>query len=299
MDPELGPDDIVALNRLTTLAQVLAGTAHDVNNALQIIGGSAELLGARRPAGCGAPRAPPHPESIGAGGVGGRGRHALHPRSRRRHDDRLAERRRDSRHRDAAVPGAPGGLVLDFDAAPSPASNGRVSQLQQAVLNLIMNGEQALTGQLGGTIALTLSEEAGDAVMRIVDNGPGPDRALGEHAFDAFVTTRSRTESPGLGLAAARIIARAHGGDVTLDDRKPGAVRPSGCRWRRVAGSRGPPQVRRYAAAGTRPCGARAHRRTVAQARPAADDPWLWTVRHDAPDPAEPANFLTPRRSRR
>ena len=44
MDAELGPDDIVALNRLTTLAKVLAGTAHDVNNALQIIGGSAELL---------------------------------------------------------------------------------------------------------------------------------------------------------------------------------------------------------------------------------------------------------------
>src|SRR4029450_6890914 len=44
MDSELGRDYMVALNRLTTLARVLAGTAHDVNNALQIIGGSAELL---------------------------------------------------------------------------------------------------------------------------------------------------------------------------------------------------------------------------------------------------------------
>jgi signal transduction histidine kinase len=116
------------------------------------------------------------------------------------------------------------GIELDFDAAesPAPAVRGRAAHLQQAVLNLIMNSEQALAGQLGGTIAIMLSEEAGQAVLRTIDNGPGPDAVLGERVFDAFVTTRPRTESPGLGLAAARIIARAHGGDVTLEDCKPG-----------------------------------------------------------------------------
>ena len=42
--PESGFDDVISLNRLATVARVLSGTAHDVNNALQIIGGSAELL---------------------------------------------------------------------------------------------------------------------------------------------------------------------------------------------------------------------------------------------------------------
>jgi signal transduction histidine kinase len=116
------------------------------------------------------------------------------------------------------------GLVLDFDAAESPSLpvRGRASQLQQTVLNLIMNSEQALAGRLGGTISMTIGSENGHAVLRTIDDGPGPDPELGERAFDAFVTTRSRADSPGLGLAAARIIARAHGGDVWLEDRKPG-----------------------------------------------------------------------------
>ncbi|HEY0872496.1 MAG TPA: histidine kinase dimerization/phospho-acceptor domain-containing protein, partial [Vicinamibacterales bacterium] len=41
---EAGEEAIVSLNRLATVARVVSGTAHDVNNALQIIGGSAELL---------------------------------------------------------------------------------------------------------------------------------------------------------------------------------------------------------------------------------------------------------------
>jgi signal transduction histidine kinase len=225
MDPELGPDDVVALNRLTTLARVLAGTAHDVNNALQIIGGSAELLEGQADLPDAARRALRRIQSQSA-----------------RAASAVADVMRFSRDRGDVTTTVPvkdvviraiamrlflvrrAGLVLDFDAAesPSPRVNGRASQLQQAVLNLIMNSEQALAGQLGGTIALTLSEENGHAVLRVVDNGPGPDQTLGEHAFDAFVTTRSRIESAGLGLAAARIIARGHGGDVTLDDRKPG-----------------------------------------------------------------------------
>jgi signal transduction histidine kinase len=225
MDAELGPDDIVALNRLTTLAKVLAGTAHDVNNALQIIGGSAELLEGHADLPDAARRALRRIQGQSA-----------------RAASAVADVMRFSRDRGEVTAAVSvkdviiraiamrlflvrrAGIVLDFDAAQSPAPEvrGRAAQLQQAVLNLIMNGEQALTGQLGGTIAITISEEAGDAVVRIIDNGPGPDAALGERAFDAFVTTRSRTESPGLGLAAARIIARGHGGDVTLEDRKPG-----------------------------------------------------------------------------
>lgn len=225
MDAELGPDDIVALNRLTTLAKVLAGTAHDVNNALQIIGGSAELLEGHQDLPDAARRALRRIQSQSA-----------------RAASAVADVMRFSRDRtDVTTPVSlkdvviraiamrlflvrRAGIVLDFDAAQSPAPQvrGRAPHLQQAVLNLIMNAEQALAGQLGGTIVITLGEEDGQAVLRTIDNGPGPDPALGERAFDPFVTTRSRTDSPGLGLAAARIIARAHGGDVTLEDRKPG-----------------------------------------------------------------------------
>jgi signal transduction histidine kinase len=38
------PDDLITLNRSATVARLLAGVAHEVNNALQVIGGTAELL---------------------------------------------------------------------------------------------------------------------------------------------------------------------------------------------------------------------------------------------------------------
>ena len=225
MDPELGPDDIVALNRLTTLAKVLAGTAHDVNNALQIIGGSAELLEGQADLPDSARRALRRIQSQSARAASAVA--DVMRFARDRGDVTNAVSLKDVVIRAIAMRlflVRRAGLVLDFDAAesPSPQVRARASQLQQAVLNLIMNSEQALAGQLGGTIAITLAEDGGHALVQVVDNGAGPDETLGDRAFDAFVTTRARTESPGLGLAAARIIARAHGGDVALEDRKPG-----------------------------------------------------------------------------
>jgi hypothetical protein len=46
-DQPLSGDTLVELNRLWTIAKIFSNTAHDVNNALQVISGSAELLGVR------------------------------------------------------------------------------------------------------------------------------------------------------------------------------------------------------------------------------------------------------------
>src|SRR5262245_57122455 len=185
MNSELGPDDIVALNRLTTLARVLAGTAHDVNNALQIIGGSAELLEGQADLPDTARRALRRIQSQSARAASAVADVMRFSRDRGDVTTRVSVKDvviRAIAMRLFLVRRA--GIVLDFDAAesPSPHVRGRASQLQQAVLNLIMNGEQALAGQTGGTIALSLSEESGDAVLRTIDNGPGPDRSLGERA---------------------------------------------------------------------------------------------------------------------
>ena len=39
-----GPTDLLTLNRAATVARLLAGVAHEVNNALQVIGGTTELM---------------------------------------------------------------------------------------------------------------------------------------------------------------------------------------------------------------------------------------------------------------
>lgn len=223
---ELGPDDVVTLNRLATIARVLAGTAHDVNNALQIIGGSAELLEGQ----------PDLTETQRRSLQRIRGQSA-------RAAAAVEEVMHFARDRSDAFVDADlraivakavamraflirrAGLTLDFDHASAPAAviRARGSLLLQAVLNLILNAEQALAGQAGASIAITLAIEGHQAVVRIADNGPGlPPGLTDAQAFEPFVTTRPRVDAPGLGLAAARLIAQAHGGDVTLEPQPTG-----------------------------------------------------------------------------
>ena len=218
-------DDIVALNRLTLVARLLAGTAHDVNNALMIISGSAELLAGLHelndPARRAVDRIQTH-ASRAAGAI-----HDLMQFARDRGEARGRVALRDVAARSVQMRGFAArraGLQVVFDAATAPPAlvHGSSTYLQQAVLNLMINAEQALHGIDGATITVELEETADAAVLRIVDNGRGVDSAIADRVFDPFVTSRAVADATGLGLPAARMIARAHGGEVTLDARSPG-----------------------------------------------------------------------------
>lgn len=75
--------------------------------------------------------------------------------------------------------------------------------------------------------------EAGMAIVEVDDNGPGVPDADIERAFEPFHRlegSRSReTGGAGLGLAVVRAIARSHGGEVTLANRKEGGLRARVC----------------------------------------------------------------------
>ena len=116
-------------------------------------------------------------------------------------------------------------LTIAYDPPKSGAVDveGFANQLLQAVLNLIVNAEQALAGQQGGTIRVELELPEGWVVVRVSDNGPGVDPAMADRLFEPFMTTRSRDESSGLGLAVARHIAEQHGGTLTLEAAGTGA----------------------------------------------------------------------------
>jgi two-component system NtrC family sensor kinase len=58
----------------------------------------------------------------------------------------------------------------------------------------------------------------------VVDNGRGLDPSMAERAFEPFVTMRLVPDATGLGLTAARIIARNHAGDLTLDSSANGCT---------------------------------------------------------------------------
>jgi len=88
-----------------------------------------------------------------------------------------------------------------------------VQQLRQVLLNLLINGAQAMEGR--GEIRITSDAAHDGCVIRIHDEGPGISREARDHLFEPFFTTKHR--GTGLGLAIARRIIGAHGGTLTLE----------------------------------------------------------------------------------
>jgi signal transduction histidine kinase len=81
----------------------------------------------------------------------------------------------------------------------------------RAVDNLLDNAVRH-AADAGHVSFLASREGSGALLLRVVDDGPGVPTELEDHLFEPFATTRA--EGTGLGLALAREIALAHGGEV-------------------------------------------------------------------------------------
>jgi signal transduction histidine kinase len=119
---------------------------------------------------------------------------------------------------------AESGRDVTFEDSPPVTLTCRPLALKRAIGNLIDNAG------FYGTRARVRVERTADEVRIVVyDDGPGIPEAELEHVFDPFVRlegSRSReTGGAGLGLAITRSIARAHGGDVRLENRAEGGLR--------------------------------------------------------------------------
>jgi signal transduction histidine kinase len=100
----------------------------------------------------------------------------------------------------------------DFDAALSPVM-GEIGALQQVVLNLVVNAEQALAGRTGDRLLIIRTRESTEGViLSVVDNGPGIPRDLLPQIFERFRTTKPGGSGLGLGISAA--IIRDHSGQI-------------------------------------------------------------------------------------
>jgi histidine kinase/DNA gyrase B/HSP90-like ATPase/phospho-acceptor domain-containing protein len=102
-----------------------------------------------------------------------------------------------------------------------PAVLGDGGQLQQALLNLLLNAEQAMRTQPRRMIRVSARyiREAGAVEILIGDSGHGiPDENL-RRIFDPFFTTREVGEGTGLGLSICYGIVRDHGGQISVQSR--------------------------------------------------------------------------------
>jgi len=220
-------DALIGLNRQATAARLLSGAIHDVNNALQVISGTVEILESR-------PDVPPAMKESLARLRAQSSRAAtslaqvlLFTRAARVGQQPINLRElveeslalRDFSIRRARLTGP-----IEADGQGPLVVTGNRGDLQQVLLNMIMNAEQALADQ-SGVIVVRLSIEDGQVVVRVIDEGKGVSVEPPERIFEPFVSTHDASESAGLGLWAARRLVARHSGTLTVDRAVPaGAV---------------------------------------------------------------------------
>ena len=115
-------------------------------------------------------------------------------------------------------------LVLD-DVPYVDADAGRLGQV---LINLVVNAAQAVAHRARdqNLIRLTTRTTAtGDALIEVLDNGPGIPDEIASRVFEPFFTTKPVGEGTGLGLSISRGIVESLGGTLTFDTPASGGTR--------------------------------------------------------------------------
>ncbi|HUK18869.1 MAG TPA: chemotaxis protein CheB [Bryobacteraceae bacterium] len=127
----------------------------------------------------------------------------------------------------------PKSVDVRLDLAPNPPPiEADPAQMQQVIMNLVINGAEAIGEKQAGTVTVRTSLREIDAKeatglftseplepgmyvqLEVIDNGSGMDEATRGRIFDPFFTTK--LTGRGLGLAAVQGIVRRHGGTIRV-----------------------------------------------------------------------------------
>jgi signal transduction histidine kinase/CheY-like chemotaxis protein len=103
---------------------------------------------------------------------------------------------------------------------------GDANQLQQVLLNLIINAQQAISAHRGyGSVRILLAPAGTDRIhLAVEDDGPGVPESERAQIFRPFYTAKPSGQGTGLGLSICAEIVRAHGGTVWVDNLPDGGA---------------------------------------------------------------------------
>ena len=110
------------------------------------------------------------------------------------------------------------GVALHHDLAPAlPAVEGDPVELQQVLINLVLNGIQAMDERRNGAaeVLLRTSSSNGSVRVDVKDHGVGIDADRAKRMFEPFFTTKP--QGTGMGLAVNRAIVERHRGTISVD----------------------------------------------------------------------------------
>jgi len=226
-------DKMLQTEKMAALGQLVSGIAHELNNPLTVIMGYAQLLLGQKlaPASFSAARSV-YQESERARRIV---KNLLYF-SRQTQPERtqvdlneIVERTIALRSYELKVED----IVVEYDLAPElPRTMADGYQLQQVLLNLIVNAEQALLEHRGrghiwiSTRIFRSNRREGERILlEVSDDGPGIPAAIASRIFDPFFTTKAAGMGTGLGLSIVYGIVQQHGGEVTFENQPAGGVR--------------------------------------------------------------------------
>ncbi|NVN91955.1 MAG: PAS domain S-box protein [Desulfuromonadales bacterium] len=97
-----------------------------------------------------------------------------------------------------------------------------ITEMEQVFINILKNAAQAMCddGTSNPSIALRTSHTDGKVVVEISDNGPGISDSVRQRIFDPFFTTKDIGMGTGLGLSVTyTIVTQNHGGELSVESR--------------------------------------------------------------------------------
>src|SRR4051812_24326084 len=202
-------------NQLAISAQLLPNSIHDVNNALQVITGSAELLD----------MAPGADDEVRRRGMAIRSQASratailndlmsftrdTSEQSQRVSVRAVAERALALRRYSMTKLGIKSALEGEEAALANPR------HLLQILLNLLINAEQALTGRPGSRVDIRVERSGEQALITMSDNGSGLSAEAEERLFRHDQTLTAAGGRLGIGLSVSRYLAERQNGALSF-----------------------------------------------------------------------------------
>ncbi len=106
-----------------------------------------------------------------------------------------------------------------------PTLHARSGELEQLLMHIVTNAEQAVRGLRPATVLVTAEPRLGGVRVFVDDSGPGVPEELRTRIFDPFFTTRPPNEATGLGLALSQRIVADLGGHLSVAESPLGGAR--------------------------------------------------------------------------
>ena len=220
MDVRSAQDQLIQAAKLAAVGELVAGVAHELNNPLAVISGYCELILLDQDVDETTKESVKlvHEQSGRCSRIVKNLLSFAHPSTDEKGEMSInasVEMVLQLRRHQLNLSNIELDVDLEPDLAPSIADT---QQIEQVILNLVVNAEQAMTAARGGgKLKIRTKQEDNRVLIQVSDDGPGIPSENLRRIFDPFFTTKAVGKGTGLGLSLCHSIIQDHGGHISVE----------------------------------------------------------------------------------